>query len=470
MTENKTLQQKVDMAQSKGIKALFAETHVHYESLNSQYNFGVWHSPKVVAEQIDTQQKRLDNGEKLPLAGVSIGVKDNIAVENWPMECCSKLLKDYVSPYDAFVIERLREAGAILYSRMNMDAFAMGSSNEHSAIGVVKNPVDPTRVPGGSSGGSAAAVAAGALDISLGSDTGGSIRQPASLCGIYGFKPSYGAVSRRGLVAFASSLDQIGPFAKNLDDLIAVQKVLTCYDPYDSTSVQLSQKVPPSSQKIKFFKVAEKDLKGCQDSVKQSYFSFVDDVAKEHQIGVLDMGFLQDTIAIYYLVATAEAAANLARFDGIRYGSRCGDQSLEELISESRSAGFGNEVKRRILLGNFVLSSGYFDSYYGRALKIKSIIKKQLSEKMGDNCFLLLPTSPTTAFKLGEKFSDPMQMYLADLFTVFVNLVGFPGLSMPIGKDTSGLPIGCQVIGLEGTDFHLLDTAKKLTKHGELPS
>lgn len=400
-----------------------------------------------------------------PLLGVPMAVKDVIAVKNQPLNCGSKILGKFVSPYDATVIEKLKAAGAIIFGRLNCDEFAMGSSTENSAFGVTRNPWDTTRIPGGSSGGSAVAVAADEVIATLGSDTGGSIRQPASLCGCVGLKPTYGRVSRYGLVAYASSLDQIGCFAKNTRDAATVLGVIAGHDGRDSTS--LPQSVPNYSAaltgSIKGLKLGlpkEYMVGGLDAEVKHAVEAAVQQLAKlGAEIVEVSLPHTDYAIATYYIIATAEASANLARFDGIRYGARVEppeNNSLRdeernkviELYRLTRGAGFGSEVKRRIILGTYVLSSGYYDAYYLRAQKVRTLIRNDFLKAFETVDALVTPVSPTAAFKIGEKADDPLQMYLADIFTISCNLVGNCGLSVPCGFTASPkLPIGLQLLG-----------------------
>lgn len=389
-----------------------------------------------------------------PLLGVPMAVKDVIAVKDQPLNCGSKILGKFVSPYDATVVEKLKAAGAVVFGRLNMDEFAMGSSTENSAFGVTRNPWDPARIPGGSSGGSAVAVAADEVIATLGSDTGGSIRQPASLCGCVGLKPTYGRVSRYGLVAYASSLDQIGCFAKNTSDAATVLGVIAGHDPRDSTS--LPQPVPnyraALSGNIKGLKLGlpkEYMVGGLDAEVKHAVENAVQQLAKlGAEIVEVSLPHTDYAIATYYIIATAEASANLARFDGIRYGARVDGADPIELYCKTRGQGFGSEVKRRIILGTYVLSSGYYDAYYLRAQKVRTLIRNDFLKAFETVDALVTPVSPTAAFKIGEKADDPLQMYLADIFTISCNLVGNCGLSVPCGFTASPkLPVGLQLLG-----------------------
>jgi aspartyl-tRNA(Asn)/glutamyl-tRNA(Gln) amidotransferase subunit A len=408
-------------------------------------------------EQAEAVDKAVASGASPathPLLGAPIAIKDVLAVKDQPLNCASKILGHFVSPYDATAIEKLRAAGAIVFGRLNMDEFAMGSSTENSAFGVTRNPWDPSRIPGGSSGGSAAAVAADECLAALGSDTGGSIRQPAALCGCVGLKPTYGRVSRYGLVAFASSLDQIGPFSKTVRDAAILLEVLSGHDPRDSTSVP--QPVPHYTASlddgIKGLRIGlpkEYMIGGLDPEVNQAVQTAVKQL---QQLGAelleISLPHTDYAVATYYIVATAEASANLARFDGIRYGLRVDAGDPIALYAKTRGAGFGAEVKRRIILGTYVLSSGYYDAYYLRAQKVRTLIRQDFLNAFEKVDAIVTPTSPTAAFKVGEKSDDPLQMYLSDIFTISCNLGGICGLSLPCGfTKNPKLPIGLQVLG-----------------------
>jgi aspartyl-tRNA(Asn)/glutamyl-tRNA(Gln) amidotransferase subunit A len=383
-----------------------------------------------------------------------VAIKDVLAVKNQPLNCASKILGNFTSLYDATAIEKLKAAGAIVFGRLNMDEFAMGSSTENSSFGVTHNPWDPTRIPGGSSGGSAAAVAADECIASLGTDTGGSIRQPAALCGCVGLKPTYGRISRYGLVAFASSLDQIGPLTKNVRDSAILLGVLSGQDRRDSTSIP--EAVPDYTRaltgNVKGLKIGlprEYMIGGMDGEIK----SAVDAAVKKFEelgaeIVEISLPHTDYAVATYYIIATAEASANLARFDGIRYGARVDGNDPVELYSRTRGAGFGAEVKRRIILGTYVLSSGYYDAYYLRAQKVRTLIRNDFLRAFEKVDAILTPTSPTAAFKIGEKSEDPLQMYLSDIFTISCNLAGICGISLPCGfTKNPKLPIGLQILG-----------------------
>jgi len=415
------------------------------------------HNDQDALAQADAADKLLaQNGRDAshPLLGVPVAVKDVLAVKNQPLNCGSKILGKFVSPYDATVIEKLKAAGAIVFGRLNMDEFAMGSSTENSAFGITRNPWDTERIPGGSSGGSAAAVVADECLAALGSDTGGSIRQPAALCGCVGLKPTYGRVSRYGLVAFASSLDQIGSFTKDARDATTMLSVIAGHDSRDSTSVP--QPVPDYSAaltgNIKGLKLGlpkEYMIGGLDAEVKAA----IDAAVKKFQelgaeIVEISLPHTDYAAATYYIIAPAEASANLARFDGIRYGARVDGADPIELYCRTRGAGFGAEVKRRIILGTYVLSSGYYDAYYLRAQKVRTLIRNDFLKAFEKVDAIVTPTSPTAAFRIGEKFDDPLQMYLCDVFTLACNLAGICGISVPCGfTKNPKLPIGLQLLG-----------------------
>jgi aspartyl-tRNA(Asn)/glutamyl-tRNA(Gln) amidotransferase subunit A len=400
-------------------------------------------------------QEKIDRGEnRSPLAGIPMAIKDNMCTEGIPTTCGSKMLKNFVPPYSASVVKKLYDADSILLGKLNMDEFAMGGSTENSYFKQTKNPWDLERVPGGSSGGSAAAVAADQAVFTLGSDTGGSIRQPASFCGTVGLKPTYGAVSRYGLVAFASSLDQIGPMTKDVTDCALVMNEIAGHDLMDSTSADV--KYPD------YTKALVNDVKGMKIGIPSEFFgeglnaevkkSVLDAVETLRKLGAeieeFPLPINEYAIPAYYLIACAEASSNLARYDGIKYGYRAEKfTDLLDLYKQSRSEGFGNEVKRRIMLGTYALSSGYYDAYYKKALQVRTLIKKGFDEAFQKYDLVLGPTAPTTAFKIGEKTDNPLEMYLMDIYTVSVNIAGLPGLVVPCGYDSGNLPIGLQLIG-----------------------
>lgn len=400
-------------------------------------------------------QKEIDKGEmKTPLSGIPVALKDNICTDGMRTTCASKMLQNFVPPYNATVSKKLLDDNAIIIGKLNMDEFAMGGSNENSYFKPVKNPWDLDRVPGGSSGGSAAAVAANLTGFALGSDTGGSIRQPASFCGVVGMKPTYGTVSRFGLIAFASSFDQIGPLTKDVTDCAIVLNCITGYDPMDSTSFK--------GEYPDYKKALINDVKGIKIGIPKQYLGEgLDSEVKKAVLEAVEvlkklgaqceefsLPLTEYAISAYYIISSAEASSNLARYDGIKYGFRADEFSdLLDLYKKTRSEGFGSEVKRRIMLGTFSLSSGYYEDYYKKALKVRTLIKKSFDEAFKKYDVILGPTAPTTAYKFGEKLNSPIDMYVGDIYTVSVNVAGLPGLVIPCGFDKKGLPIGLQLIG-----------------------
>lgn len=413
--------------------------------------------------------KTLDSVElKSPLKGYAIAVKDNICTKGARTSCGSRILENYQGQYDATAIARLRRAGAVILGKTNMDEFAMGSSNESSAFGAAKNPWDTARVPGGSSGGSAVAVASGIVRAALGSETGGSVRQPASLCGIVGLKPTYGRISRYGLVAFASSLDNIGIFGATAGDAAGVLHVIAGHDPLDSTSADvpvpdyragLGKDVGDLTIGVPWALFGDGLDDEVRDLVNESIERFRGLGAK---IVDVELPHAQYGIAVYYIIATAEASSNLARYDGVRYGFRAEDtHELRKMYFRTREEGFGPEVKRRIMLGTYVLSSGYYDAYYSKAQKVRALVKKDYTDAFTRCDAILTPTSPSVAFKIGEKSNDPLAMYLSDIYTVSANLAGIPGISVPCGLSSDGLPVGVQLLGNFWTEGLLLNLAAK---------
>jgi len=410
----------------------------------------------VVADRARAQAEQVDRvvasgGDPGPLAGVPVALKDNMCVRGVRTTCCSKILDDWHPPYDATVVERLTTAGAVMVGKTNLDEFAMGSSTEHSAFGPTRNPWSTDRVPGGSSGGSTAAVASGMVPLALGSDTGGSIRQPAAFCGVVGMKPTYGTVSRYGLIAFASSLDQIGPLATSVSDAALLYEVIAGHDARDSTSLdrpppRLRQMCDREMDGVRVGVVSElKD--GADPEIAEAVARAADALAAVGaKVEELSIPEVLHGLPAYYLIAPAEASSNLARYDGVRYGLRVDGSEVEAMNSATRAAGFGAEVKRRVMLGTFALSSGYYDAYYGQAQKVRTIIINGLESAYQHVDVLLGATTPTTAFELGAKTGDPLAMYLSDLFTVPSNLAGHPAISVPFGMSTEGLPIGVQVL------------------------
>ncbi len=442
------------------------------KDLREKLNTHVFYDEESIDFQVKDLEKRLDLGHELVLAGLPILVKDNICTKGIPTTASSKILKDYRPPEDAFVVQKIREAGGIIFGKANCDEFAMGSSNENSFFGPVSNPWDLNCVPGGSSGGSAAAVAAAMVPISIGSDTGGSVRQPAAMCGVVGLKPTYGYVSRRGLIAYASSLDQIGPIGTNVRDLALVLSVIGEHDSLDSTS---NKDPRPDFKTLVGWSSAPKKLRiglvdefmgeGISSQVKSSMIECVE-LLKGHGYVVENVSIpnLKYSLAAYYIIATAEASSNLARFDGVRYGYRSSSsvRNLEQLYQASRSEGFSSEVKKRIMLGTFVLSHGYYEAYYGKANKVRSAISRDFNEAFRSYDLLIGPTSPVTAFSKGEKRQDALSMYLLDICTIAANLTGIPSISIPCGLDHKKLPIGLQILGNRFQEPALLSLAQIL--------
>ena len=445
------------------IRTAIEKTLDNAEKLNGELNSFL----TVEREYALNRATELDNGsEDLPLKGLAIAIKDNICTKFSQTSCGSKILRGYRPQYNATAVEKLLDAGAVVVGKANMDEFAMGSSNENSAYGAVKNPWDLERVPGGSSGGSAVAVASGVVRASLGSETGGSVRQPASLCGIVGFKPTYGRISRFGLVAFASSLDQIGIFGQTSKDVADVLGAIAGRDVNDSTTAEVE--VPDYAAEL------DKDIKGKKIGVPRALFgSGLDDeirgsveksIENYRSLGAeivdVELPNAKYGIAVYYIICTAEASSNLARFDGVRYGVRAEEaHELREMYMKTREMGFGAEVKRRIMLGTYVLSSGYYDAYYSKAQKVRTLLKQDYARAFEKCDAILTPTSPSTAFKLGEKSDDPLAMYLSDIYTVSANLTGTPGISVPCGLSSEGLPVGLQLSGKPWSEAVLLNMA-----------
>ncbi len=425
------------------------------ESKDKTYNCYASFDKDAALQQAEIVQKRIDSGESTsPLAGVPVGIKDNICEKGKLTSCSSKILYNFKPPYDATVINRLKAADMVPLGKLNMDEFAMGSTTETSYYGETKNPWDITRVPGGSSGGAAASVAADESVVTLGSDTGGSIRQPCSFCGVTGLKPTYGAVSRYGLIAYASSLDQIGPIGKNVADVASVFNVIKGKDVKDGTSME--------SEIFSVDEIKKDNIKGMKIGIPVDFFGegingeVAENVKNAAQtlkslgaeVEEFSMPIVKYAIPTYYIIACAEACSNLSRFDGIKYGYKADDcNNLRDVYFKSRSEGFGMEVKKRIMLGNFVLSSGYFDAYYKKALQAKGLICKAFNEAFEKYDFLLGPVAPTTALKMGEGLSDPLAMYLGDIYTVMINIAGLPSLALPCGFDSNNMPVGMQLIG-----------------------
>ncbi|MCX5782760.1 MAG: Asp-tRNA(Asn)/Glu-tRNA(Gln) amidotransferase subunit GatA [Elusimicrobia bacterium] len=429
---------------------------------------------KEALKKAKTIDEKISKGDNVGiLAGIPIAIKDNMNIKGFKTTCSSKILENYVAPYDAAVIEKLKEADAVFIGKTNLDEFAMGSSTENSAFQTTRNPWNTEYISGGSSGGSAAAVSASMAPLSLGSDTGGSIRQPAACCGVVGIKPTYGRVSRYGLVAFASSLDQIGPFSYSVEDAALLLRAISGYDKRDSTSANID--VPDYVSEIK------KDINGIKIGLPKEYFikgmdkeveKAVRDAVKVFEnlgakISEISLPYTKYAVSVYYLIATSEASANLARYDGIKYGFKAEGTNLIDEYEKTRGAGFGAEVKRRIMLGTYALSSGYYDAYYGKAQKVRTLIKKDFDEAFKKVDIILTPTAPTPAFKIGEKAFDPLQMYLSDIFTISCNLAGLPGISIPCGFSASGLPIGLQILGKAFKEEDILRSAYQYEKNTE---
>lgn len=450
-----TLGEKIKSGEVTAVEAAKAALQAIREKDKDIHSFITVLDEKEVIKRAEEVQENIEAGLLTgPLAGVPVAIKDNICTEDILTTCGSKILSDFTPTYSAEVVRNLKKAGAVLIGKTNMDEFAMGSTTETSAYGITKNPHNMDYVPGGSSGGSCAAVAAGECSYAIGSDTGGSIRQPSAFCGLTGMKPTYGTVSRYGLIAYGSSLDQIGPIAKDVTDCATILEVLSSYDKKDSTSVH--------RQDTDFTSALVADVKGMRIGIPKDYFGEgLDEEVKQAVLGVaetlreqgalveeFELPLVDYAIPAYYVIASAEASSNLSRYDGVKYGYRADDyDGLHAMYKKTRSEGFGMEVKRRIMLGSFVLSSGYYDAYYLKALRTKSLIKKAFDEAFADYDILLTPVAPTTAPKIGESLNDPLRMYLSDVHTVAVNLAGLPGMTVPCGKDKRGLPIGFQLIG-----------------------
>jgi aspartyl-tRNA(Asn)/glutamyl-tRNA(Gln) amidotransferase subunit A len=454
-------------------RELAADFYARIDKRNPELNAFLTLSPERAFAQADRVDAAVTRGEDLPpLAGVPIAVKDVISTEGIRTTCGSKILEHYIPPYDATAVQRLEQAGAVILGKTNCDEFAMGSSNENSAYGPVRNPLAPDRVPGGSSGGSAAAVAGGLAVVTLGTDTGGSIRQPGAYCGIPALMPTYGRVSRYGLIAFASSLDRIGPFTTTSVDAATVMSVIAGIDENDSTSAP----VPVGNYAAE----VERPLEGVRIGVPEDYFGegLDSEVNEKVRAGIallerlgcrripLHMPHTDYAIATYYIIATAEASSNLARYDGVRYGLRVPGATLAEMYRKTRERGFGAEVKRRIMLGTYALSAGYYDAYYLRAQKVRSLIARDFSDAFQKVDAIVTPTTPTPAFRLGEKTADPLQMYLADIYTVTGSLAGVPGISIPAGKTKAGLPVGMQIFGRHFAEGRVLQLAHAFERAG----
>jgi aspartyl-tRNA(Asn)/glutamyl-tRNA(Gln) amidotransferase subunit A len=475
MTANWTIDGVREVLAARKISAreLTADFYRRIEAKNPELNAYLTLSPERARRQTDRIDALVAGGKPLPpLAGVPVAVKDVISTRGIKSTCGSKILENYIPPYDATAVERLEAAGAVILGKTNCDEFAMGSSNENSAYGPVKNPLAPDRVPGGSSGGSAAVVAAGLAVAALGTDTGGSIRQPGSFCGIPAMMGSYGRVSRYGLIAFASSLDRIGPLARNVKDVAAILKLIAGRDPHDSTSTTAA--VPDYVREL------GRPVKGLRLGVPKEYFAEGMDAGVRQKIEAglavfkklgcelveIRMPHTDYAIATYYIIATAEASSNLARYDGVRYGLRVAGDSLLSMYRKTRGAGFGAEVKRRIVLGTYVLSAGYYDAYYLKGQKVRSLIAQDFRDAFTSVDAILTPTSPVPPFKLGERTSDPLQMYLADIYTVTGSLAGVPGISVPCGRIGGKLPVGLQIFGPAFGEGRVLQLAHAFEQAG----
>ncbi len=440
-----------------------------HKSLNAYVE--VWAEEAMAAAKVSDQNFEL--GVARPLEGLVVSLKDVISYKGHALQASSKILEGYISPYNSTVVERLSQAGAIFIGRVSCDEFAMGSSNESAVYGPVKNPLDESKVPGGSSGGSAASVAAGTAHISIGSDTGGSVRQPASFCGIVGFKPTYSRISRFGLIAYASSFDCIGILSPLVEDAALVMEVIAGHDPKDATS---SKKAVPEYHKQLTSNVRSKkrialindtiEHPGLQPAVKENINHIVHLLKEDgHEVEKVNFPLLDYILPVYYILTTAEASSNLSRFDGIRYGYRSNsNEEIDLLYKNSRSEGFGNEVKRRILLGTFVLSASYYDAYYTKAQKVRRLVREQTLKILDSFDFILTPTTPSSAFEIGKKSENPVESYLADLFTVQASVAGLPGISIPSGKDSNGLPFGIQLVGRAFEEGDLMNFSHQLSQ------
>lgn len=443
MTAEPTVKECIELAKKDGAEAVLKNFQERAAKIN----------PKINAFLRYDSAKPLVSSNKGSLYGVPVSIKDNICIDGREVTCASNVLKGHVPPYDATVIENLKKSGATIFGQCNQDEFAFGSSSESSAFGPVKNPWNLECVPGGSSGGSAASVAAGITPAALGSDTGGSIRQPAAFCGVVGLKPTYGRVSRYGLIAFGSSFDQIGPLTRTVEDNALLMNVLAGHDPLDSTSA--SKPVPD------YTKALRRDVKGLKIGLPKEYFiegidpeieKSVRQAAEVYkklgaEIKTVSLPHTEHSVAVYYIVAVAEASSNLGRFDGVEYGLRAPALNLKDMYFETRDAGFGAEAKRRILLGTFVLSAGYYEAYYLKGQKVRTLIRQDFEKAFNEVDLILTPTAPTAAFKIGEKSNDPLSMYLSDIFTIPANLAGVPAISIPCGFTSKNLPIGMQLMG-----------------------
>jgi len=454
-------------SKNASVKELVNDFFLKIDSKDSVINSYICTTKDNAFEQAEYIDKLIENEENLPpLAGIPLAIKDNICTKGVPTTCASKMLKNFVPPYEATASSKLWSSGGICLGKTNLDEFAMGSSTETSLFGVTSNPWDINRVPGGSSGGSAASVAAGVCAAAIGSDTGGSIRQPASFCGVVGLKPTYGRVSRWGLVAFASSLDQIGPITNSVSDAAEILYSISGKDPFDSTclDIPVPNYLTDLNKSIKGLKIGIIkecfEHQGLNPEVKESVLSGVERFKTlGAEIIEVECPRFNDGIATYYVIAPSEASANLARYDGVKYGFRAKGENLIDMYEKTRSEGFGTEVQRRIMIGTYVLSSGYYDAYYLKAQKVRKLIKNDFDEVYKKVDAILTPSTPSSAFKIGEKTNDPVSMYLNDIFTVPVNLAGLPGISIPAGHDSKGYPLGLQIIGKAFDEQNILNIA-----------
>jgi len=470
-----TLSQLVDLFQRRQLSPVeVAQIYLdRIEQLDGRLHSYLTVDREVTLAQAQAAQMRLAAGGAPPLTGVPLAIKDVMSTQGLRTTCASRILENFVPPYDATVVKKLYAAGAVILGKVNMDEFAMGSSTENSAFGVTRNPWNPDYIPGGSSGGSAVAVAADLCAASLGSDTGGSIRQPASHCGVVGLKPTYGRVSRYGLVAFASSLDQIGPVTKDVEDCALLLQTIAGHDPLDSTSAPTP--VPDYQAAL------SQEVRGLAIGIPREYFigGLDPEVDRAVQAALktleglgaelveVSLPHTEYAVACYYLIATAEASSNLARYDGVKYGFRAEADNLLEMYHQTRARGFGAEVRRRIMLGTYALSAGYYDAYYKKASQVRTLIRRDF-EAAFERCRVLAgPVAPTPAFRLGEKAADPLTMYLSDIFTISANLAGIPGLSVPCGFSSQGLPIGLQLLGRHFDEASLLQVASAFERHTE---
>jgi len=463
------LYQNRDLTVTEVIKSVYEEI----DRVDGRVKAFLSVSPDRALDEARRLDAKIAAGEPLDqLAGVPVAIKDNMAVRDMPMTCASRVLEGYMPPYTATAVERLRGAGAIVVGKVNCDEFAMGSTTENSGFQITRNPHNLDRVPGGSSGGSAASVASGTSLIALGSDTGGSVRTPAAFCGVVGVKPTYGRVSRYGLVAFGSSLDQIGPLSKTVRESAQTLEIIAGFDHFDSTSADTAVD--------EFVKYLDQPIKGIKIGIPKEYFipGLDTEVRSKIEAGIrlfenlgceiqeISLPHTEYAVATYYLIATAEASSNLARYDGVRYGPRGSGNSLQEMYRSTRHDGFGKEVKRRILLGTYALSAGYYDAYYLKALKVRTLMLKDFQKAFESVDVILTPTSPTVAFRIGEKTNDPLAMYLSDIFTITQPLAGVPAISVPCGKNSENLPVGMQLIANHFQESLLLNVAHHFEKAG----